>query len=90
LCRRGSTDTFTERICPDGERNEFLKINLPNNLSQIGRGMRLSPDTGKEDCRIIDLVDSTIRVSGVVSTPTLFGLDPGEMDINGKGERAPH
>lgn len=46
--------------------------------------MRLSPDTGKEDCRIIDFVDSSTRVSGVVSTPTLFGLDPGDIDIVGK------
>ena len=45
--------------------------------------MRLSAGTGKEDCRIIDFVDSTTRVAGVVSTPTLFGLDPGEMDIDG-------
>lgn len=45
--------------------------------------MRLSPGTGKEDCRIIDFVDSTNRVSGVISTPTLFGLDPSEI-IDGK------
>lgn len=50
---------------------------------QIGRGMRLSPGTGKEDCRIIDFVDSTNRVAGVISTPTLFGLDPSEV-IDGK------
>ena len=41
--------------------------------------MRLSPETGKDDCRIIDFVDSTSRVPGVVSTPTLFGLDPAEV-----------
>lgn len=46
---------------------------------KIGRGMRLSPETGKEDCRIIDIVDSTNRVPGVMSTPTLFGLDPSEV-----------
>lgn len=38
--------------------------------------MRLSPGTGKEDCRIIDFVDAIDRVGGVISTPTLFGLDP--------------
>jgi len=43
---------------------------------QIGRGMRLSPHTGKEDCHIVDFVDSLNRVDGVMSTPTLFGLDP--------------
>ena len=41
--------------------------------------MRLSPDTGKEDCRIIDFVDSTSKVGGVVSVPSLFGLDPSEL-----------
>lgn len=45
--------------------------------------MRLSPKTGKEDCRIIDFVDSTVRVGGVISTPTLFGLDPSEVDVEG-------
>lgn len=52
-------------------------------IPKIGRGMRLSPDTGKEDCRIIDFVDSANRVAGVVSTPTLFGLDPGDLQIEG-------
>lgn len=41
--------------------------------------MRLSPGTGKEDCCIIDFVDSMTRVAGVISTPTLFGLDPSEV-----------
>ncbi|KAF8832295.1 hypothetical protein HHX47_DHR1001479 [Lentinula edodes] len=48
---------------------------------KIGRGMRLSPDTGKKDCRIIDFVDSANRVSGIMSTPTLFGLDPADLVI---------
>lgn len=43
--------------------------------------MRLSPGTGKTDCRIIDFVDSTSRTCGVVSVPTLFGLDPDTLDI---------
>lgn len=45
--------------------------------------MRLSPDTGKKDCHIIDFVDSTSRVQGVVCVPTMFGLDPSEI-IEGK------
>jgi hypothetical protein len=44
--------------------------------------MRLSPQTGKTDCRIIDFVDAVDRVGGIVSTPTLFGLDP-DMQIDG-------
>ncbi|GLB36102.1 putative type III restriction enzyme, res subunit [Lyophyllum shimeji] len=59
---------------PTRSRNVFAQM--------IGRGMRLSPDTGKQDCRIIDFVDSTSRVTGVVSVPTLFGLHPGEIEID--------
>ncbi|KAI0639485.1 P-loop containing nucleoside triphosphate hydrolase protein [Trametes polyzona] len=57
---------------PTRSRNIFAQM--------IGRGMRLSPDTGKEYCRIIDFVDSQERVAGVISAPTLFGLDPSEMN----------
>ncbi|EKM61106.1 uncharacterized protein PHACADRAFT_156288 [Phanerochaete carnosa HHB-10118-sp] len=56
---------------PTRSRNLFAQM--------IGRGMRLSPDTGKKDCHIIDFVDSANRVAGVVSVPTLFGLDPSEI-----------
>ncbi|KAH9898317.1 P-loop containing nucleoside triphosphate hydrolase protein [Cubamyces lactineus] len=56
---------------PTRSRNIFAQM--------IGRGMRLSPQTGKEDCRIIDFVDSQERVAGVISAPTLFGLDPSEL-----------
>ncbi|KAJ7630892.1 P-loop containing nucleoside triphosphate hydrolase protein [Roridomyces roridus] len=58
---------------PTRSRNVFAQM--------IGRGMRLSPDTGKTDCRIIDFVDSTSRVSGIVSIPTLFGLDPDAISV---------
>jgi ATP-dependent helicase IRC3 len=40
----------------------------------IGRGLRLSPETEKESCLIIDLVGNS--TAGVVCTPTLFGIDP--------------
>ncbi|KAH8110070.1 P-loop containing nucleoside triphosphate hydrolase protein [Phellopilus nigrolimitatus] len=42
----------------------------------IGRGMRLSPQTGKDDCHIMDFVDNTHRISGIISIPTLVGVDP--------------
>lgn len=51
--------------------------------------MRQSPSTGKADCHIIDFVDSTNRVAGVISIPTLFGLDPEEVidgNVNSRGE----
>ena len=44
-------------------------------VQMIGRGMRLHP--GKKDCHIIDLVSSLD--TGIVTTPTLFGLDPDEL-----------
>ncbi|TRM60209.1 P-loop containing nucleoside triphosphate hydrolase protein [Schizophyllum amplum] len=56
---------------PTRSRNVFAQM--------IGRGMRLSPSTGKKDCHIIDFVDTQTRVQGVMSTPTLFGLDPDEI-----------
>ena len=45
-------------------------------VQMIGRGMRLSP--GKKDCHVIDMVGS-VKAQGVISTPTLFGLDPNEI-----------
>ncbi|ESZ95686.1 hypothetical protein SBOR_3906 [Sclerotinia borealis F-4128] len=44
-------------------------------VQMIGRGMRLHP--GKENCHIIDMV-ATLS-TGIVTTPTLFGLDPAEL-----------
>lgn len=44
-------------------------------VQMIGRGMRLYP--GKKNCHIIDLVSSL--ETGIVTTPTLFGLDPNEL-----------
>lgn len=72
---------------PTRSRNIFAQIvsnvvtdkpTVYSMIFQIGRGMRQSPETGKQDCQIIDFVDSNDRVSGIVSTPTLFGLDPDE------------
>jgi ATP-dependent helicase IRC3 len=47
-------------------------------VQMIGRGMRLHP--GKKNCHIIDMVSSL--ETGIVTTPTLFGLDPNEL-VNG-------
>jgi ATP-dependent helicase IRC3 len=44
-------------------------------VQMIGRGMRLSE--GKKNCHIIDMV--TALKTGIVTTPTLFGLDPNEL-----------
>lgn len=41
----------------------------------VGRGLRLSPESGKEDCHIIDIVDNIARSNGMLVSPTLFGLD---------------
>ncbi|ORY18527.1 P-loop containing nucleoside triphosphate hydrolase protein [Clohesyomyces aquaticus] len=47
-------------------------------VQMIGRGMRLHK--GKENCHVIDLVAALS--TGVISTPTLFGLDPAEIVEN--------
>ena len=44
-------------------------------VQMIGRGMRLHP--GKANCHVIDMVASL--ETGIVTTPTLFGLDPSEL-----------
>lgn len=44
-------------------------------VQMIGRGMRLYP--GKANCHVIDMVASL--ETGIVTVPTLFGLDPSEM-----------
>lgn len=44
-------------------------------VQMIGRGMRLHPE--KENCHVIDMVASL--ETGIVTTPTLFGLDPSEL-----------
>jgi len=59
---------------PTRSRNVFAQM--------IGRGMRLSRETGKQDCRIIDFVDALGRMHGVVSMPTLYGLNPSEIIDN--------
>ncbi|KAI1918135.1 putative ATP-dependent helicase IRC3 [Ophidiomyces ophidiicola] len=43
-------------------------------IQMIGRGLRLHP--GKQDCHVIDMVAAL--ETGVVTTPTLFGLHPDE------------
>ena len=44
-------------------------------VQMIGRGMRLS--LGKSNCHVIDMVASLD--GGIVTTPSLFGLDPSEL-----------
>ena len=44
----------------------------------IGRGLRLHPD--KDDCLVLDMASALS--TGVVTTPTLFGLDPSELVEN--------
>lgn len=53
-------------------------------VQMIGRGMRLYP--GKTNCHVIDMVASL--ESGIITTPTLFGLDPDELLDNASSEDA--
>ncbi|KAI0009717.1 P-loop containing nucleoside triphosphate hydrolase protein [Xylariaceae sp. FL0662B] len=59
-------------------------------VQMIGRGMRLHPK--KTNCHVIDMVSSL--ENGVITTPTLFGLDPSTLveeasmhDIRGLKEK---
>ncbi|KAK5121631.1 hypothetical protein LTR85_004803 [Meristemomyces frigidus] len=47
-------------------------------VQMVGRGLRKHP--GKENCHVIDMVASL--ETGIVTTPTLFGLDPQELVEN--------
>jgi len=49
----------------------------------IGRGLRLSPETGKKDCLILDVVGNLKH--GLVCSPSLFGLPP-DTKIEGQYE----
>ncbi|CAG8553911.1 18514_t:CDS:10 [Dentiscutata erythropus] len=40
----------------------------------IGRGMRTAED--KEDCLVLDFIDSYYKIPDLITAPTLFGLDP--------------
>lgn len=39
----------------------------------------MSPETGKEDCLIVDIVDGIGRANGMLVSPTLFGLTHDEL-----------
>ncbi|KAK4204142.1 putative ATP-dependent helicase IRC3 [Triangularia verruculosa] len=52
-------------------------------IQMIGRGMRLHE--GKENCHVIDMVSSLD--TGIITTPTLFGLDPGELVTEKTGQQ---
>lgn len=48
----------------------------------IGRGTRLSPETGKRDLVVIDCVDNCTR-HNLATVPAILGLPPG-LDLEGK------
>jgi len=62
---------------PTKSRNLFAQM--------IGRGLRLSPETEKRNCQILDFVESRTSVSDIVSTPTLLGLPASVLE----GESSP-
>ncbi|KAI0752340.1 P-loop containing nucleoside triphosphate hydrolase protein [Daedaleopsis nitida] len=57
---------------PTRSRNVYTQM--------IGRGLRLSPETGKHDCRVIDFVDRYENVMGIVTLPRLFAVEPDSCD----------
>lgn len=48
----------------------------------------MSPESGKTDCHIIDLVDSVTNANGLIVTPTLLGLSLDEMDVEDHGRES--
>jgi ATP-dependent helicase IRC3 len=90
--------TKTDRLCDSGEANQKQeppssngKASIQRKISnltdvQIGRGLRLSPESGKEDCYIIDIVDS--MSGGIVATPSLLGLSHDAMEMEERREKA--
>lgn len=54
----------------------------------VGRGLRLSPASGKEDCYIIDIVDNIARSNGMLVSPTLFGLSHDERAELDEGDQS--
>lgn len=48
----------------------------------------MSPESGKTDCHIIDLVDSVANANGLIVTPTLLGLSLDEMDVEDHGRQS--
>jgi hypothetical protein len=61
-----------------------LQQSLMSCSIQIGQGLRHFP--GKADCRIIDLLDNAKKNGGLISAPTLLGLD---IETEVDGERVP-
>ncbi|WVQ94456.1 hypothetical protein IAU59_001535 [Kwoniella sp. CBS 9459] len=49
-------------------------------VQMVGRGLRLSPNTGKENCHLIDIVDSVGRANGMLVSPTLWGLSHEDVE----------
>lgn len=43
-------------------------------LQMIGRGLRNSPETGKTECLVMDMVGNSS--TGIICAPRLFGIDP--------------
>ncbi|TYJ54631.1 hypothetical protein B9479_004665 [Cryptococcus floricola] len=56
-------------------------------VQMVGRGLRLSPETGKSDCYIVDVVDGVSKSNGLVVTPTLLGISPEDVDVEDKREK---
>lgn len=71
-----ATVSKQEPHCTDGG----ISYGAPTD-SKVGRGLRLSPSTGKEDCYLIDIVDNVSRSSGMRVAPTLFGLSHDDVPV---------
>lgn len=52
-------------------------------VQQLGRGLRLSPETNKENCVVIDIVDNVNKFS-LVNCKSIFDVNDGETPLEAK------
>jgi superfamily II DNA or RNA helicase len=53
-------------------------------LQIIGRGARISPETGKADCIVLDCTGCNVQRHGFLTTPRAWSLAPGADPTNGE------
>ena len=55
-------------------------------IQMVGRGLRLSPETGKKDCLIIDVVDICNK-HNLMNCKTIFDMNSGESMLQAKNKK---
>lgn len=55
-------------------------------IQMLGRGLRLSPETNKSDCLVIDIVDFTTK-HNLVNCSSIFDVEDGESLVSAKNKK---